>query len=118
MSSHDQHAYPSEASGASTNMIELRERLVTIETKLDNYNRASDAAYRALSLAERNAQEITDIKTTAVETRQNAYAGKTIAENCREDIIEIKESLKWAHRISITIAGGAIINLILNIMQT
>lgn len=95
-------------------ILQMRERLVVIETKLDHYNETRQAAFRAISLGERNELAINDLKVQQAENRATAETAKTVAENGREDISEIKDSLRWTTRTSIVLMAGLAINIILN----
>lgn len=45
-------------------IYEVRERVVRIETKLDKYNKVRETAYKAKEEAEKNREEICELKET------------------------------------------------------
>jgi hypothetical protein len=97
--------------------IELRERLVAIETKLDHFNETRNTAYKALAIAERTADDIKDLKVYANENRITSATAKNMAEGSSKDITELKDSLRWSHRTTIVLVGAAALNFIINYLQ-
>lgn len=99
---------------------DLRERMVAIETKLDQFNETRETAHKALAIAERNADDITELKSFAAQNRDNSTAAKQLAEIGKDDICEIKESRKWNFRavltVGIPVVIGTIANFVLNLM--
>ena len=98
-------------------MLDLRERMVAIETKLDNFQETHKTAYEALAVSMRNERDIADLKTYAVQNRENAVAARSIAENDAADIVEIKEQQRWNTRFIIGATVGILVNLTMNLLQ-
>jgi len=59
-------------------IYEIRERIVRIETKLDQYNDIRNTAYKAKELAESNEEKIKELKENQKELKENQkWAGRT-----------------------------------------
>lgn len=101
----------------SINMhMELRERLVAIETKLDQYNETRQTAFTALAVAQRNQSDIAEIKTFIRETRMCAEAAKNNSDRAREDIDEDREARKWERRTTFGLALGFVFSVALKFL--
>lgn len=107
----------SEQSAYSAGQVRVLERLTAIETKLDQYNLTKDTAYQAAALAERNAGDIRDAKDRLREIENNADIAKNLAEQCQDDVSEIKDGSRWMTRTAIGLALVTLINLTLNLLQ-
>ena len=92
--------------------LELRDRLIVIETKLDQYNQVQERAYQAMALAERNADDIRELKTYAGENRSMATQAKTMAENCQEKVSKMEAGVTWLQRLVVGALALAVLDLV------
>ena len=91
---------------------DLRDRLIVIETKLDQYTLVQKRAYQAQALAERNAEDIRELMIYAGEIRSTAMQAKTIGENCTEKVSKMEASRTWLMRL----VFGALILAVLDLV--
>ncbi len=101
--------------GEGEHLQELRERLVRIETKLDRYGHIQETAYAAKALAERNADDIRELKTYAGENRQTGQQAKAIADNCSEKVAKIESGNTWLQRVVIGAVVLVVVNLVMGV---
>ncbi len=94
---------------------DLRDRLIVIETKLDQYNQVQERAYQAKAIAERNTDDIRELKTYAAENRSTATQAKTLAEGCQEKVSKMESGLTWLQRLVIGAVTLAVLDLVVGI---
>ena len=98
-------------------LIDIRERLVRIETQTAQFYETRDKAYEALAIAQRNALDIAELKIYAAENRVNAATAKNRADAACDDLGEMKDSQKWNHRTAIVLVTGFLLNLVYTLVQ-
>lgn len=97
--------------------LESRERLVAIETKIDEYNKTRDTAAEALATAKRAEGRLKEIETFAFTTNQATEANRAKADATEATVNEMKDASRWTNRYVIGLLVGAVINVIYNAIQ-
>lgn len=95
----------------------VTERLVRMETKLDQYNLTVETAHAAKAIADRNADDVRELKTRMSETCNTAVAAKNLSESNEADIAEMADTNKWIYRGAVGLGALGIINLAVNAVQ-
>jgi DNA-directed RNA polymerase subunit F len=94
---------------------EIRERLVAIETKLEQYNRTEDTARHAKAVAENAAEDIRELKTESVENRKEAAYAAKLAESNTEKITKLEGEKIWLQRVIYGAVALAVLDLVVGV---